>query len=102
MADYRRQRDEYYQEVKDLEALRDHPGYQKLLALLDAQVMCYRQQVFNNGVESLDGAFRVAKDQGTVAGILLAKALHQQRIDDLKQDIATINELIKETDNESR
>lgn len=81
-------RQELYTEKKHWEELRDNSQYSLLLRELGATVRSLRSQIFALEVSEFRDVFELARLQGQVAGVLLARGYVEMRIDDLDADIA--------------
>ena len=84
--------EDYFQERKELQALKDSPGWKRFDAALNAQVFVRNSIVNSNRIKRLDDAIEQAGAQGVVEGIQLARLC----LDDMLAVVtANINALLE-------
>lgn len=88
MRDYdavRAEMDDVHIETENLRQLLEHPGWKSLDDRLGAQMRSMRQEIFNNGIRSLDEAFQRSHDMASVGVLQYCHGLPRMLLEECEQ-----------------
>ena len=88
--------DDYFQERKELQALKESPGWKRFDATLVAQVFVRNTINHSNRMKKLDDAIEKAGEQGVVEGIQIARSCLDEMLAVVNANIEGLLELRRE------
>lgn len=83
---------ELQEELSDLNALVEHRGYKRLMAIADAQIKANTDQVILKTLEKMDDVLAQEQTKGIVQGMRILTSLIPTEIERLESEIASLLE----------